>query len=581
MKSRRVAQGPIAYVSAILIANFAISACTNSVSRQTSETSGGTIVATLRAEPRSFNRFASPQAAVNVITLLTHATLVRVNRVTGALEPRLAREWTSSADGLTWTFKLRDDATFSDGVPFTAADVVFTFEALYDQRVASAMASGFEIGGKPLSARAVDDHTVAIVFPEPYGPGITVLDSLPIFPKHKLAKALADGAFQKAWGVDTPPSDIVGLGPFVLAEYVPGQRVTFARNPRFWMKDAKGQALPYLDRLELQIVPEQNAEVLRLESGAIDLAYGDARPEDIGVLKKLETSGDLRVVEAGIGIDPSGLWFNLSPSAPAAKSKPWLQKEQLRRAISLAVDRQAIVDTVYLGAGVPVFGPITPGHGPWYDASLPHDGRDVARARQLLAEIGLKDRNADGALEDAAGRGARFAVVTQKGHTIREKTTALLQAQLKSVGLAVDIVPLEFGAVVASINKGAYEAAYFGVAADSTDPARNLEFWMSAGSFHFWNPGQARPATEWEAKIDDLMRQQSASRDLESRRQLFTQVQQTMAEHLPIIYFVAPKVTVAMNARVRGATPSVLQPPILWNAEVLSVTAPAGLASRR
>ena len=582
MKSWRGSDGPIGYVAAFLIANFAISSCTNSVSRQTSqETSRGTLIATLRAEPKSFNRFVSPQAAVNIVTLLTHATLVRVNRVSGALEPRLAREWTSSPDGLTWTFKLRENVTFSDGAPFTPADVVFTFEVLYDPKVGSAMASGFEIDGKPLIARAIDDHTVTIVFPAPYGPGITILDSLPIFPKHKLAKALADGTFPKAWGADTPVTDIAGLGPFMLSEYVPGQRVTLVRNPHFWMKDAKGQTLPYLDRLELQIVPEQNAEVLRLESGAIDLAYGDARPEDIGALKKLETAGDLRVVEAGIGIDPSGLWFNLSPSAPAAKSKPWLQKDQLRRAISLAIDRQAVVDTVYLGAGVPVFGPITPGHGQWYVASLPHDPHDTARARQMLAEIGLKDRNGDGALEDASGHEARFAVMTQKGRTDREKTVALLQAQLKQVGLMVDVVALEFGAVVASIGKGDYEAAYFGVASDSFDPARNPEFWFSSGSFHLWNPAQAKPATAWEAKMDDLMKQQTSSLDSQTRRQLFAQVQQTMSEHLPVVYFAAPKVTVAMNARVQGATPSVLQPPILWNAEVLSVSAPPGLASRR
>jgi peptide/nickel transport system substrate-binding protein len=286
-------------------------------------------------------------------------------------------------------------------------------------------------------------------------------------------------------------------------------------------------------------------------------------------------------VEAGVGVDPSGLWFNLSPGAPVSKTKPWLQKEQLRHAISLAVDRQAVVDTVYLGAAVPVFGPITPGHGSWYVASLPHETQDLGRARQLLAEIGLKDRNGDGVLEDGAGHDAHIAVMTQKGHTIREKTAALLQAQLKQVGLIVDVVALEFSAVVESINKRDYEAAYFGVAADSFDPARNPEFWFSWGSFHYWNPTQVKPASEWEAKIDDLMRQQSASLDLEKRRQLFSQVQQTMAEHLPIIYFAAPKVTVAMNARVHGATPSVLQPPILWNAEALSLTAPTGLASRR
>src|SRR4029453_4920350 len=118
-------------------------------------------------------------------------------------------------------------------------------------------------------------------------------------------------------------------------------------------------------------------------------------------------------------------------ASPPAKTKPWLQKEPLRRAISLAVDRQAIVDTVYLGAGVPVFGPITPGHGAWYEASLPHDPHDPPPARQLPAEIGLQDPHGDGMFEYPAGHPARFSGMTQKGHTIREKTVALLQSQLK------------------------------------------------------------------------------------------------------------------------------------------------------
>src|SRR5206468_2816513 len=118
------------------------------------------LVATVRREPRSFNRLVSAQFTENVITHLTQATLVRVNRGTGVLEPRLAREWSTSPDGLTHTLKLRADVTFSDGAAFTAADVAFTFQALYDARVGSPMASAFQIDGRPLMVRAADDHTV-------------------------------------------------------------------------------------------------------------------------------------------------------------------------------------------------------------------------------------------------------------------------------------------------------------------------------------------------------------------------------------------------------------------------------------
>src|SRR5262249_14127687 len=152
-------------------------------------------------------------------------SLVRVDRQTGRLEARLAQEWATSPDGLTHTLKLRKDVTFSDGAAFTAADVVFTFQALYDPRVGSPMAAAFQIGGRPLTVRAADDHTVVVTFPAPFGPGLSILDSLPILPRHKLAAALDAGTFGGAWSLRTPPADIVGLGPFVLAEYVPGQRM--------------------------------------------------------------------------------------------------------------------------------------------------------------------------------------------------------------------------------------------------------------------------------------------------------------------------------------------------------------------
>jgi peptide/nickel transport system substrate-binding protein len=541
---------------------------------------GGRLVATFHTEPRSFNRLVSPQAAESLQSLLTQSTLVRVNRVTGVLEPRLARAWSTSSDGRAWTLNLREGVTFSDGVPLTSADVLFTFQALYDKRVGSPMASGFQVNGQPLSARAVDDHTVVVTFPAPFGPGLSILDSLPILPRHKLHDSLEAGTFRQAWGVTTPPADIVGLGPFVLTEYVPGQRLRFGRNTRYWRRDDRGQPLPYLDELEVQVVPEQTAEVLRLEAGDVDLINDQVRPEDLAALRKLSRAGGVRLVDAGVGLDPDALWFNLAPGAPSAKDRPWLQSETLRRAISYAVDRQAIVNTVYLGAGEPIHGSVTSGFGDWFLPDLPRTEHDLARAKQLLGSIGLVDRRGDGTLQDPSGRPARFSILTQKGSTIREQTAAVLQEQLRQVGLTVDVAAVDQGALFGRFSKGAYDAMFYGVVTDSTDPARNLDFWMSSGSFHFWNPEQVKPATDWEAKIDDLMRKQSTSLDPAERRSLFADVQRIMADHLPILYFAAPRVTVAMSGRIQGATPSVLRPPVLWNSEVLSVDA-SGRAPRR
>ncbi|HKV99084.1 MAG TPA: ABC transporter substrate-binding protein [Vicinamibacterales bacterium] len=510
---------------------------------------------------------------------LTQATLVRLNHVSGELEPWLAASWTSSsADGRVWTLKLRPGLVFSDGAPFTAADVQFTFQALYDKKVASPLAASLLIDNKPLDLRAIDDTTLVLTMPAPYGPGLSLLDAIPILPRHKLEAAFTAGAFREAWGLSTPPADLAGLGPFVLKTYVPGERMIFARNPHYWRQDENGAPLPRLDELELQIVPEQNAELLRLQGGTTDLMTDEVRPEDLAGLRRLEASGAVQLVQAGVSINPDAFWFNLTPGAN--KDRPWLQSEELRRAISYAVDRKAFVDTVFLGAAEPIYGPITSGNREWFMPDLPKTEHDVARAKALLASIGLTDRNGDGMLEDKAGREARFSILTQKGHTILEQSVAVLREQLGKVGLKIDVVSLEQTAMLEKFFKGDYEAMYFHILTDSFDPGRNLDFWVSSRDFHVWQPGQRKPARPWEATIDDLMQRESTTTNRDEARRLFAEAQKTLADHLPIVYFAAPQVTIAMSSRVRGATPSVLPPLVLWNADVLWVTA-AGRAGRQ
>jgi peptide/nickel transport system substrate-binding protein len=538
---------------------------------------GGRLIATHRSEPQSFNRYASAHPAEELFARLTQATLVRLNRATGELEPRLAREWTASPDGLTWTVKLREGVRFSDGLPFTSSDVLFTFQVLYDKRVASPLAGSAMVGDNPLIVRALDPQTVVIVFPAVYGPGLAILDSLPILPEHKLRKAFESGTFKQAWGVTTPPSEFAGLGPFTLLEYVPGQRVVYQSNPEFWRTDDQGRKLPYLDQIEVQIVPEQSAEMLRLEAGTVDVTTDQVRAEDLAGLQALQAKGVVTLNEAGVATNPEMFWLNLNPSSALAKTRPWSQRLELRQAISHAVDRRRIVDTVYLGAAEPIFSPITPGYGEWYVADLPVTEFDQTRARALLASIGLADRNGDGKLDDERGETARFAIVTQKGHTIRERTCAIIQEQLLAVGLTVDVVALERTAFFSQVLGGTYEAAFFQLIFDSFDPAAQFDFWASSKGFHIWHPSQAKPATEWEARIDDLMVKQSTTLDRAERRRLFAEAQRVLAANQPVITFAAPKVVVATSARVGGAMPSVLAPPVLWNAEMLwLVPAPAG-----
>jgi peptide/nickel transport system substrate-binding protein len=526
----------------------------------------------VRTEPRTFNRLAARDSSTDLVATLMHARLVRINRLTQEVEPWLADRWTTAPDGRAVTLHLREGVVFSDGEPFTSDDVVFSFAAVYDERAASVLADSVQIGGKKLDVSAPDAHTVQIAFPVPFAPGVRLLDSLTILPKHKLASALQNGTLASAWGLSTPASELAGLGPFVLSEYVPGQRLVFARNPHYWRRAPDGSALPYLDRLTVEIIADQNAELLRLGAGQLDVPSGEIAPESYATVKRAADAGRAKIVDLGVAADADSLWFYLKPGAFATDPRSaWLQRDELRRAISLAVDRKAFSDAVFLGAGEPVYGPETPANKKWYWSGTPATPHDPSAARALLAQLGLEDRNRDGVLEDAKGTAAHFSLITQKGRPRLERGAAIIRDELKKIGVAVDVVPLDGNAVFDRIVRGQYEAVYFHPSRSDPDPALTPDFWFSSGTAHLWNIAEPKPALAWEAQIDDLMTRQSASLDAGERKRLFDEVQRVFIEHAPVVYFAAPRVLVATSSRVTNATPAVGLMPILWAPDAVAV----------
>jgi peptide/nickel transport system substrate-binding protein len=533
---------------------------------------GGQIVASLRADPRSFNRMVASDQPTDVLAMLTQGRLVRINRSTFELEPWLAERWESSDDGRVHTLHLRPGVVWSDGTAFTSADVLFSLKAVYDPGVKSVVASGLMVGGQPITGTAPDAATVVLTYAAPSGLGVQLLDLLPILPRHKLEPALTAGTFAQAWSTATPPAEIVGTGPFLLREYHPGQRLVFDRNPRYWRRAANGDSLPYIDRLVLELAPDQNAEVLRLQSGAIDLTHSELRSDDYIPVRRAEEAGTLTMVELGVSPDADAFWFCLKPEKKARDPRfAFVNRREFRQAISHAVDREEFAQTVFLGEAVPIWGPITPGNRIWFSPNVPRYPFDRARARDLLKTIGLEDRNGNGVVEDTAGTEARFTVITQQGLGYYERGTAVLREYAAEVGIALDIVPLEFSAMVARLLSCEYDAIYMRPLATHLDPAGNLDYWLSSGAAHLWDIQQKTPATAWVKQIDTLMHDQSTTLDPERRRAIFAEVQKVLAENVPVLYFASPRLYYAHSRRVKGVVPSIMRPPVLWNADSFSV----------
>jgi len=315
------------------------------------------------------------------------------------------------------------------------------------------------------------------------------------------------------------------------------------------------------------------------------MTQSELRPDDYVAAKHAESQGKLKLVELGVGPDADAFWFDLK--AEAWKKDPrfaFVSRREFRQAISHAVDRETFAENVFLDAAVPIWGPITPGNRIWFSPNVLRYPHDVNKARELLKGIGLEDRNGNGVVEDAQGHEARFTVITQRGIGWYERGTNELRTQLARAGIALEVAPIDNGALIKRMLSSDYEAIYYRPLTTDLDPAANMDFWLSTGSGHFWNlpdegdggvsrgAGLVRSATpEWQARIDTLMTEQAATLDPEKRKQIFNEVQKTFAENLPVVYFVAPRLYYAHNARVLGVVPSVQRPPALWNADLLAV----------
>jgi peptide/nickel transport system substrate-binding protein len=464
---------------------------------------------------------------------------------------------------------------WSDKTPFTSADVLFTFAVVYDPRTTSALTAALSPGGAALKVSAPDANTVIVEFASVFAPGIRILDNLPIFPKHKLESFLAEGTFAKAWSADTPPADLVSIGPFILSEYQPAQRLVYVRNPDYWRKDAAGVQLPYLDRVTLELIPDYQAELVRLQAGQTDFMQQEIAAADLATLRSLEQKGTLRIEELGVSMNADAMVMNLRPDRWTKDPRgAWFNRTEFRQALSHAVDREALSDAVFLGAAVPIHGPITPGNKDWFWASVPRYEFSREKASALLQKAGLANRDADEWLEDAQGNEARFTALVFRGNAVLERTAGVIRDDLRQIGIALDVVPLEPNSIQQRVLGGDFEAAFINFTTSDPDPANSKDLWMSNGGAHLWNVGQKTPATDWERRIDELMTKQSETTDIEERRRLFNDVQRIFAENVPMLYFAAPRVYVATSGRLLNLRPSLTRPQLLWSADTLAVRNP-------
>jgi peptide/nickel transport system substrate-binding protein len=503
----------------------------------------------LRADPKTFDPLAVEDDNSETVRYLTAGVLLRVNRVTQQLIPELAVSWKVDREGRRIAFQLRRNVAFSDGAPFSADDVAFSMGRLMDPKLHSATADAFRSSDAPPQVTVEAPDKVSILFAAPVSSLERLFDQVPILPARPRQKSAV-------------------LGPFYVADYKPGVEVLLQRNPNYWKTDARGVRLPYVQRVRLLIQQSRDIELVRFRRGEIDL-IDSLDPETFEELARV-APGSAR--DAGPSLESEMMWFNQTPSAPIASyKKAWFTSQAFRLAVSAAVNRADLCRVIFKGHAQPAEGPISPANRFWFNSALKPPAHDPASAMRGLERDGFRLRN--GALYDRDGHPVEFSVVTNAGNRTRERMAAMIQQDLASIGMRLNVVTLDFPSLIERMTRSYnYEACLLGLTNVDLDPSAQMNVWLSSGDNHQWNPNQKAPATAWEAEIDRLMRAQASEPRPAARKRLFDRVQQIVSEEAPFIYLVNKNSLMALSPEIRNTAPAAVRPQTYWNVEVLTKT---------
>ena len=513
----------VRWTAAILTLLLVVSACTSSqpgtpVAQGGAGTpvSGGTVTIPIVADP-TLNPW-SPNAFVE--SLFVNRVLFDGLTKPGkdlAPAPDLAASWSTSGDGLSWTFKLRDGVKWSDGQPFTADDVAFTFNDIVLKPDLGAQNRNNFSAVK--SVTAVDATTVRFDLSRKFSALTSYLAyNAGIVPKHTLAAdPLKTNSFNKGVPVST--------GPFKVEKYTSGQSVSLVRNENYFGPK------PYLDKIVFTVVPDANTQIAQALSGDIGIMILD----DKAAVARVKSASNLSVVSRPL---VQYYWLALN------QTDPRFTDVRVRQAFVQAIDRNAIIKSVELGYGSIANSAITPALKAYYDPSLssryPYDPDN---AKKLLAAAGWTP-GPNGVLTKD-GKPFQFTMdVGQKG--ILEPVNALIQQDLKKVGVVADLNTMEWNSYIqkdvvrreytATVNWWTYPS----------DPDVFPYYASSAAGKGFNIPGYQDP------KLDDLLTQGQTASDLEQRKAVYKQVQSYMADTLPYLFLWYPDEVDVLSSSLQG-----------------------------
>ncbi len=537
-------------IPAIAILTLLSTGCTKQaeISDKNVSKYGGTLLLSTTSDPKSFNEIISKETSTGDAISFLFEGLTRTNGVTTEVVPCLAEEWSISNAGLVWTFFLRKDVKWFDGEPFTADDVLFTYnEIIYNKNIPASARDIFTIEGKQIKFEKIDDYTVKLTLPKSFAPLLRSLGQ-GILPKHILEGAVKAGKFSSTWGVDTPPSKIIGTGPFMLTEFKPGERLSYVKNPIYWQKDKEGKQLPYIDKVVKFVVEKDDVQLVQFESKEIDVL--SVREKDFAYLKKKEQkeqNGNYTTYDCGPSFGTNFVSFNQNPNTVKQPKSGWFRDKNFRKAVAHAIDKQTIIDNVMKGIGYSQDAAMEKAAVIFHNPFVIRYEYSLNEAKKILNNSGYKDTDGDGIIEDKKGNPIKFTMITNADNTVRQNIGGIITADLKKIGMDVSFTPMEFNSMVTKLTSTHdWDAVLIGLTG-GVDPHGGKTVWASDGHLHLWNPKPTDTKqqkvwkeylTPWETEMDTIFDKGASELDEAKRKALYWRWQEIVAEELPVIYTV-------------------------------------------
>ncbi len=469
---------------------------------------GGTLITAIGSDPVSLNGvYANDGASVAVLSYIFNPLTLGGENWGTEIKGDLADSWTVSDDGLTWTFNLHQGVKWHDGEELTAEDVVYTFNTIQtSEEDIAPFRPRFLQNGEPILFEAVDDYTVVATLTEPNASFFTDI-SVPIVPKHVLeGQDLREGPFNR---------EPIGTGPFKVVEWNTGESIVLEAHEDYF------RGRPCLDRIIFRIIPDQQTQVAALQTGEVDFL-----PNIPGASVPLfEGNSDYQVAIAESD-SLFQMFFNLSLDQ--------FKEPQVRRALMIAIDRQAVVDIVRQGYGVV--------HNSHFDHVVPFYNQDKLggydydpeRAGQMLDELGIADSDGDG-FRDLNGEPWEINIVTfTAGFRDYDKYAVVVQQYWEDIGIKVNLEQRDLATLVEQIYQERVEDKPYEVHTSGWSqigPEPN-----SYANFYMWTDALGPNLSNYRnEEINALFQQARVVSNFDERMAIYEQIEAILWEDLPTI----------------------------------------------